>query len=102
MRLGSSGATCWTKTYTWPPQTTCCFSPTDLGPHYQFLNLVKVAFKLLRSLAMYVASQSVLSVCAHGQVGRLVADMGHRVTCLVPVFRAYHLPPRVWTWWAST
>ena len=41
---------------------------------------------------MYVASQSVLSVYAHGRVSGLVVDTGHGVTYTVPVFQGYNLP----------
>lgn len=51
-----------------------------------------MAFELLRSPTIHMAAQLLLSICAHGQVSRLVVNMGHRLTCTVPVFQGYHLP----------
>ncbi|XP_059551233.1 actin-like protein 9 [Myotis daubentonii] len=68
------------------------FSDQPFSPSTNREKLVEVAFESMRSPAMYVASQSVLSVYAHGRVSGLVVDMGHGVTSTVPVFQGYHLP----------
>ncbi|ELK08109.1 actin-like protein 9 [Pteropus alecto] len=68
------------------------FSDPPFSPATNREKLVEVAFESLRSPAMYVASQSVLSVYAHGRVSGLVVDTGHGVTSTVPVFQGYHLP----------
>ncbi|XP_070346337.1 actin-like protein 9 [Equus asinus] len=68
------------------------FSDPPFSPSTNREKLVEVVFESLRSPAMYVASQSVLSVYAHGQVSGLVVDTGHGVTYTVPVFQGYNLP----------
>lgn len=68
------------------------FSDQPFSPSTNREKLVEVAFESMRSPAMYVASQPVLSVYAHGRVSGLVVDMGHGVTSTVPVFQGYHLP----------
>ncbi|XP_058382004.1 LOW QUALITY PROTEIN: actin-like protein 9 [Diceros bicornis minor] len=68
------------------------FSDPPFSPTTNREKLVEVAFESLRSPAMYVASQSVLSVYAHGRVSGLVVDTGHGVTSTVPVFQGYKLP----------
>ncbi|XP_070270026.1 actin-like protein 9 [Myotis yumanensis] len=68
------------------------FSDQPFSPSTNREKLVEVAFESMRCPAMYVASQSVLSVYAHGRVSGLVVDMGHGVTSTVPVFQGYHLP----------
>ncbi|XP_019613169.2 actin-like protein 9 [Rhinolophus sinicus] len=68
------------------------FSDPPFSPTTNREKLVEVAFESLSSPAMYVASQSVLSVYAHGRVSGLVVDTGHGVTSTVPVFQGYHLP----------
>ncbi|XP_006220222.3 actin-like protein 9 [Vicugna pacos] len=68
------------------------FSDPPFSPITNREKLVEVAFESLNSPAMYVASQSVLSVYAHGRVSGLVVDTGHGVTYTVPVFQGYDLP----------
>ncbi|KAG8519205.1 Actin-like protein 9 [Galemys pyrenaicus] len=68
------------------------FSDPPFSPTTNREKLVEVAFESLRSPAMYVAYQSVLSVYAHGRVSGLVVDTGHGVTYTVPVFQGYNLP----------
>ncbi|KAM5229756.1 actin-like protein 9 [Hipposideros larvatus] len=68
------------------------FSDPPFSPTTNREKLVEVAFESLGSPAMYVASQSALSVYAHGRVSGLVVDIGHGVTSTVPVFQGYHLP----------
>ncbi|XP_008584646.1 PREDICTED: actin-like protein 9 [Galeopterus variegatus] len=68
------------------------FSDPPFSPATNREKLVEVAFESLHSPAMYVASQSVLSVYAHGRVSGLVVDTGHGVTYTVPVFQGYNLP----------
>ncbi|XP_004482790.1 actin-like protein 9 [Dasypus novemcinctus] len=68
------------------------FSDPPFSPSTNREKLVEVAFESLHSPAMYVASQSVLSVYAHGRVSGLVVDTGHGVTYTVPVFQGYNLP----------
>ncbi|XP_039107555.1 actin-like protein 9 [Hyaena hyaena] len=71
------------------------FSDPPFSPGTNREKLVEVAFESLRCPAMYVASQSVLSVYAHGRVSGLVVDTGHGVTCAAPVFQGYGLPHAV-------
>ncbi|XP_032250418.1 actin-like protein 9 [Phoca vitulina] len=68
------------------------FSDPPFSPTTNREKLVEVAFESLCSPAMYVASQSVLSVYAHGRISGLVVDTGHGVTYTVPVFQGYNLP----------
>ncbi|XP_003793713.1 actin-like protein 9 [Otolemur garnettii] len=68
------------------------FSDPPFSPATNREKLVEVAFESLRSPAMYVASQSVLSVYAHGRVSGLVVDTGHGVSYTVPVFQGYNMP----------
>ncbi|KAK2087278.1 Actin-like protein 9 [Saguinus oedipus] len=68
------------------------FSDPPFSPATNREKLMEVAFESLCSPAMYVASQSVLSVYAHGRVSGLVVDTGHGVTYTVPVFQGYNLP----------
>ncbi|XP_036137497.1 actin-like protein 9 [Molossus molossus] len=68
------------------------FSDLPFSPSTNREKLVEVAFESMHSPAMYVASQAVLSVYAHGRVNGLVVDLGHGVTSTVPVFQGYHLP----------
>lgn len=68
------------------------FSDPPFSPTTNREKLVEVVFESLNSPAMYVASQSVLSVYAHGRVSGLVVDTGHGVTYTVPVFQGYNLP----------
>ncbi|XP_036315366.1 actin-like protein 9 [Pipistrellus kuhlii] len=68
------------------------FSDQPFSPLTNREKLVEVAFESLCSPAMYVASQPVLSVYAHGRVSGLVVDVGHGVTTTTPVFQGYHLP----------
>lgn len=75
-----------------PQDHPLLFSDQPFSPSTNREKLVEVAFESIRSPAMYVASQSVLSVYAHGRVSGLVVDMGHGVTSTVPVFQGYHLP----------
>ncbi|XP_004689011.1 PREDICTED: actin-like protein 9 [Condylura cristata] len=67
-------------------------SDPPFSPSTNREKLVELAFESLRSPAMYVAYQSVLSVYAHGRVSGLVVDTGHGVTYTVPVFQGYNLP----------
>lgn len=75
-----------------PQDHPLLFSDQPFSPATNREKLVEVAFESLRCPAMYVASQSVLSVYAHGRVSGLVVDIGHGVTSTVPVFQGYHLP----------
>ncbi|KAF6092056.1 actin like 9 [Phyllostomus discolor] len=75
-----------------PQDHPLLFSDQPFSPTTNREKLVEVAFESMRSPAMYVASQSVLSVYAHGRVSGLVVDIGHGVTSTVPVFQGYHLP----------
>ncbi|XP_037680230.1 actin-like protein 9 [Choloepus didactylus] len=68
------------------------FSDPPFSPSTNREKLVEMAFESLGSPAMYVASQSVLSVYAHGRVSGLVVDTGHGVTYTVPVLQGYNLP----------
>lgn len=68
------------------------FSDPPFSPVTNREKLVEVAFESLRSPAVYVASQSVLSVYAHGRVNGLVVDTGHGVSYTVPVVQGYNLP----------
>ncbi|XP_037360122.1 actin-like protein 9 [Talpa occidentalis] len=68
------------------------FSDPPFSPSTNREKLVEVAFESLRSPAMYVVHQSVLSVYAHGRVSGLVVDTGHGVTYTVPVLQGYNLP----------
>ncbi|XP_066214180.1 actin-like protein 9 [Saccopteryx leptura] len=68
------------------------FSDPPFSPTTNREKLVEVAFESMRAPAMYVASQSLLSVYSHGRVNGLVVDIGHGVTSTVPVFQGYHLP----------
>lgn len=71
------------------------FSDPPFSPTTNREKLVEVAFESLCSPAMYVASQSVLSVYAHGCVSGLVVDTGHGVSCTVPVYQGYNLPQAI-------
>ncbi|XP_049731765.1 actin-like protein 9 [Elephas maximus indicus] len=75
-----------------PQDHPLLFSDPPFSPATNREKLVEVAFEALRSPAMYVASQSVLSVYAHGRVSGLVVDTGHGVTYTVPVFQGNNLP----------
>ncbi|XP_007951914.1 actin-like protein 9 [Orycteropus afer afer] len=75
-----------------PKDHPLLFSDPPFSPATNREKLVEVAFEALRSPAMYVASQSVLSVYAHGRISGLVVDTGHGVTYTVPVFQGYNLP----------
>ncbi|XP_028641359.1 actin-like protein 9 [Grammomys surdaster] len=68
------------------------FSDPPFSPATNREKLVEVAFESLHSPALYVASQSVLSVYAHGRVNGLVVDTGHGVSYTVPVVQGYNLP----------
>ncbi|MEJ1269868.1 actin-like protein 9 [Cricetulus griseus] len=68
------------------------FSDPPFSPATNREKLVEVAFESLHSPAVYVASQSVLSVYAHGRVNGLVVDSGHGVSYTVPVVQGYNLP----------
>ncbi|CAO2641681.1 Actin-like protein 9 [Lemmus lemmus] len=68
------------------------FSDPPFSPVTNREKLVEVAFESLHSPAIYVASQSVLSVYAHGRVNGLVVDTGHGVSYTVPVVQGYNLP----------
>ncbi|XP_008842819.1 actin-like protein 9 [Nannospalax galili] len=68
------------------------FSDPPFSPVTNREKLVEVAFESLGSPAIYVASQSVLSVYAHGRINGLVVDTGHGVSYTVPVFQGYNLP----------
>ncbi|XP_055974791.1 actin-like protein 9 [Sorex fumeus] len=67
------------------------FSDPPFSPATNREKLVEVAFEALCSPAMYVESQSVLAVYAHGRISGLVVDSGHGVTYTVPVFQGYNL-----------
>ncbi|KAM9686722.1 actin-like protein 9 [Trichechus inunguis] len=75
-----------------PPDHPLLFSDPPFSPATNREKLVEVAFEALHSPAMYVASQSVLSVYAHGRISGLVVDTGHGVTYTVPVFQGNNLP----------
>ncbi|XP_006896406.1 PREDICTED: actin-like protein 9 [Elephantulus edwardii] len=75
-----------------PPDHPLLFSDPPFSPATNREKLVEMVFEALRSPAMYVASQSVLSVYAHGRVSGLVVDTGHGVTYTVPVLQGYNLP----------
>ncbi|XP_021485815.1 actin-like protein 9 [Meriones unguiculatus] len=68
------------------------FTDPPFNPASNREKLVEVAFESLHSPAIYVASQSVLSVYANGCVNGLVVDTGHGVSYTVPVFQGYNLP----------
>lgn len=68
------------------------FTDPPFNPASNREKLVEVAFESLHSPAIYVASQSVLSVYANGRVNGLVVDTGHGVSYTVPVFQGYNLP----------
>ncbi|XP_040590024.1 actin-like protein 9 [Mesocricetus auratus] len=68
------------------------FTEPPFNPARNREKLVEVVFESLHSPAMYVASQSVLSVYANGRVNGLVVDTGHGVSYTVPVFQGYNLP----------
>ncbi|XP_036032582.1 actin-like protein 9 [Onychomys torridus] len=68
------------------------FTDPPFSPASNREKLVEVAFESLHSPAVYVASQSVLSVYANGRVNGLVVDTGHGVSYTVPVFQGYNLP----------
>ncbi|XP_012881489.1 PREDICTED: actin-like protein 9 [Dipodomys ordii] len=75
-----------------PQDHPLLFSDPPFSPATNREKLVEVAFESLRSPRMYVASQSVLSVYAHGKISGLVVDTGHGVSYTVPVFQGYNLP----------
>ncbi|CAH7411741.1 actin-like protein 9 [Phodopus roborovskii] len=68
------------------------FTDPPFSPASNREKLVELAFESLHSPAIYVASQSVLSVYANGRVNGLVVDTGHGVSYTVPVFQGYNLP----------
>lgn len=68
------------------------FTDPPFNPASNREKLVEVAFESLHAPAIYVASQSVLSVYANGRVNGLVVDTGHGVSYTVPVFQGYNLP----------
>ncbi|XP_076975691.1 actin-like protein 9 [Tamandua tetradactyla] len=75
-----------------PQDHPLLFSDPPFSPSTNREKLVEVAFESLHAPAMPVASQSVLSVYAHGRVSGLVVATGHGVTYTVPVFQGYNLP----------
>ncbi|KAM4874800.1 actin-like protein 9 [Thomomys bottae] len=75
-----------------PKDHPLLFSDPPFSPATNREKLVEVAFESLQSPRMYVASQSVLSVYAHGKISGLVVDTGHGVSYTVPVFQGYNLP----------
>lgn len=68
------------------------FTDPPFSPASNREKLAEVAFESLHSPALYVASQSVLSVYANGRVNGLVVDTGHGISYTVPVFQGYNLP----------
>ena len=68
------------------------FTDPPFNPASNREKLMEVAFESLQAPALYVASQSVLSVYANGRVNGLVVDTGHGVSYTVPVFHGYNLP----------
>ncbi|NXA56038.1 ACTL9 protein, partial [Nothocercus julius] len=62
-----------------------------LSPSTNKEKMVELAFESLHSPGIYIASQSVLSVYAHGQTSGLVVDTGYAVTHTVPVDEGYSL-----------
>lgn len=68
------------------------FTDPPFNPASNREKLMEVAFESLHAPALYVASQSVLSVYANGRVNGLVVDTGHGVSYTVPVFHGYNLP----------
>ncbi|XP_007537309.1 actin-like protein 9 [Erinaceus europaeus] len=68
------------------------FSDPPFSPATNREQLVEVVFEGLGAPAMFVASQAVLSVYAHGRVSGLVVDVGHGVTSTCPVVQGTGLP----------
>ena len=68
------------------------FTDPPFNPASNREKLMEVAFESLHAPALYVASESVLSVYANGRVNGLVVDTGHGVSYTVPVFHGYNLP----------
>ncbi|KAM6216660.1 actin-like protein 9 [Rhynchocyon petersi] len=75
-----------------PQEHPLLFSDPPFSPATNREKLVEMVFEALHAPAMYVASQSVLSVYAHGRISGLVVDTGHGVTYTVPVSQGYNLP----------
>ncbi|NWX93678.1 ACTL9 protein, partial [Nothoprocta ornata] len=74
-----------------PEEHALLITDPPLSPSTSREKLVEMAFESLHSPGIYIASQSVLSVYAHGQTSGLVVDAGYAVTHTVPVDEGYSL-----------
>ncbi|XP_068775622.1 actin-like protein 9 [Struthio camelus] len=78
-----------------PEEHALLITDPPLSPITNREKMVELAFESLNSPGIYIASQSVLSVYAHGQTSGLVVDAGYAVTHTVPVHEGYSLPHAV-------
>lgn len=74
-----------------PSEHPLLFSDAPFSPATNREKLVEVAFEGLGAPGMFVASQPVLAVYAHGRISGLVVETGHGVSYAVPVFQGYPL-----------
>ncbi|XP_062452579.1 actin-like protein 9 [Rhea pennata] len=74
-----------------PEEHALLITDPPLSPTTNREKMVELAFELLHSPGIYIASQSVLSVYAHGQTSGLVVDTGYTMTHTVPVHEGYSL-----------
>nr|XP_013800088.1 PREDICTED: actin-like protein 9 [Apteryx mantelli mantelli] len=78
-----------------PEEHALLITDPPLSPITNREKMVELVFESLHSPGIYIASQSVLSVYAHGQTSGLVVDTGYAVTHTVPVHEGYSLPHAV-------
>uniref|UniRef100_A0A8B9Q2U8 Actin like 9 n=1 Tax=Apteryx owenii TaxID=8824 RepID=A0A8B9Q2U8_APTOW len=78
-----------------PEEHALLITDPPLSPITNREKMVGLVFESLHSPGIYIASQSVLSVYAHGQTSGLVVDTGYAVTHTVPVHEGYSLPHAV-------
>nr|XP_033811851.1 actin-like [Geotrypetes seraphini] len=75
-----------------PEEHAVLLSDPPLSPTTNREKLVEVLFESMKSIAMYVAYQSVLSTYSYGKVSGLVVESGYGVSHTVPVYQGYILP----------
>ncbi|XP_078235106.1 actin-like protein 9 [Pogona vitticeps] len=78
-----------------PEEHALLLSDPPLCPMTNREKLVEVVFESLNSPRMFVASESILSLYAHGKISGLVIDTGYATTYTVPIHQGYNLPHAV-------